>query len=216
MIGIVSVWNPKQKRIIGFQNIIGFFFITLWVLLLRRRGRHISFCQRRWRRRRCISLGQRLTGYLVEIQQWDRGRDRKHPWSITQYLEQIRSHTKGNHPLSVLWRRFLWVTSRDVTSGHVTSGSHATFGHEQWYILYYYYSKKKKAGMYFRSCAEHTSGYDVMCLHVTSFPVRAASDDVTSSNACVLARYPLLPQNMPCVVPIYYFDIWIRWHPINN
>ena len=22
MIGIVSVWNPKQKRIIGFQNII--------------------------------------------------------------------------------------------------------------------------------------------------------------------------------------------------
>ena len=26
MIGIVSVRNPKQKRIIGFQNIIGFFF----------------------------------------------------------------------------------------------------------------------------------------------------------------------------------------------
>jgi hypothetical protein len=28
MIGIVSVWNPKQKRIIGFQNIIGFSFIV--------------------------------------------------------------------------------------------------------------------------------------------------------------------------------------------
>ena len=28
MIGIVSVWNPKQKRIIGFQNIIGFAFIV--------------------------------------------------------------------------------------------------------------------------------------------------------------------------------------------
>ena len=35
IIGIVSVWNPQQKRIIGFQNIIGFFFfITLWVWLL--------------------------------------------------------------------------------------------------------------------------------------------------------------------------------------
>jgi hypothetical protein len=34
MIGIVSVWNPPKKRIIGFQNIIGFSFITLWVLLL--------------------------------------------------------------------------------------------------------------------------------------------------------------------------------------
>jgi hypothetical protein len=31
------------------------------------------------------------------------------------------------------------ATSCDVTFGHVTSGSHATFGHEQWY----YYSKKK-------------------------------------------------------------------------
>jgi hypothetical protein len=29
MIGIASVWNPKQKRIIGFQNIIGFSYITL-------------------------------------------------------------------------------------------------------------------------------------------------------------------------------------------
>jgi hypothetical protein len=28
MIGIVSVWNVKCVRIVGFQNIIGFFFIT--------------------------------------------------------------------------------------------------------------------------------------------------------------------------------------------
>jgi hypothetical protein len=40
--------------IIGFQNIIGFTFITLWVLLLLRLRRHISICQRR--RRRLISL----------------------------------------------------------------------------------------------------------------------------------------------------------------
>ena len=32
----------------------------------------------------------------------------------------------------------------------------------------------------------------VTWLHVTSFPVRAASGDVTSSNACVMARSPLL------------------------
>jgi hypothetical protein len=32
--------------------------------------------------------------------------------------------------------RYYDVTSCDVTFGHVTSGSHATFGHEQWYILY--------------------------------------------------------------------------------
>jgi hypothetical protein len=39
MIGIVSVWNVKCVRIVGFQNIIGFFFITL---LLRRRLWRIS------------------------------------------------------------------------------------------------------------------------------------------------------------------------------
>ena len=30
-----------------------------------------------------------------------------------------------------------------LTFDDVTSGSHATSGHAQWYILYYYYSKKK-------------------------------------------------------------------------
>ena len=70
------------------------------------------------------------------------------------------------------------VTSRDVTFGHVTSGSHASSGHEQRYILYYYHSKKKK-------------------LRATLFPVRAASGDVTSSNTCVMTRSPLLPRNMP-------------------
>jgi hypothetical protein len=97
--------GTQKKRIIGFQNIIGFSFITLWVLLLLRLRRQISICQRRRRR---IALGQRLICYLVEIPQWERERDRKHPWSTTQHLEQLRSHPKGNHPLSVLWRQFLW------------------------------------------------------------------------------------------------------------
>jgi hypothetical protein len=38
-----------------------------------------------------------LLGYLVEIPQWEHRRDRKHPWSTTQHLEQIRTHPKGNH-----------------------------------------------------------------------------------------------------------------------
>ena len=54
----------------------------------------------------------------------------------------------------------------DVTFRHVTSGSHATYGHTQWYILYYYYGKKKA-----REYTEHTSGYDVTSGHVTSCDV---------------------------------------------
>jgi hypothetical protein len=52
--------------------------------------------------------------------------------------------------------------------------------------------------MHFRACAEYTSGIDVTSGQVTScdvIPVRAASGDVTSSNACVMARSPLLPPN---------------------
>ena len=52
--------------------------------------------------------------------------------------------------------------------------------------------------MHFRACAEHTFGNDVTSGHVTScdfIPVRAASEDVTSSNVCVMVRSPLLPLN---------------------
>jgi hypothetical protein len=65
--------------------------------------RCISLSQRRRRR---ILLDQRFLGYLVEIPQWARRRDRKHSWSTIQHLEQLRSHPKGNHPLSILWRHF--------------------------------------------------------------------------------------------------------------
>ena len=42
--------------------------------------------------------------------------------------------------------------------------SDATFGHEQWYILYYYYSKKKRLGC--------TSGHAQSILPImTSLPV---------------------------------------------
>ena len=123
--------------------------------------------------------------HLVEIPQWESGRDRKHPWRTIQHLVQLRSHPRGT-----IHFRYYDVTSCDVTFGHVTSSSHATFCHEQWYILYYYYSKKKRRG--------RTSG------HVTSCdfnPVRAASGDVTSSNACVMARSPLLPLNYALSYP---------------
>jgi hypothetical protein len=74
--------------------------------------------------------------YLVEISQWESGRDRKHPWCTIQHLEQLRSHQ----------REIINFRYYDVTFGHVTSGNHAIFGHEQCYILYYYYSKKKRRG----------------------------------------------------------------------
>jgi hypothetical protein len=65
------------------------------------------------------------------------------------------------------------VTSGHVTSVHVTSISHATSGHAQLYISYYCYGKKKSAGMPFRACAEHTSGYDVTSCDV----IRPKVDD---------------------------------------
>ena len=155
--------EPKKTRIIGFQYIIGFSFITLWVLLLLRLRRHISICQRR--QRRCISLsqrrrlrialGQRLLGYLVEIPQWERERDRKHHWSTTQHFEQLRSHPKSNHPLS--------VTSLSDTSHPVamllTVIRNGTFCTTT--------MVRKKV----REYAEHTSGYDVTSGHVTSCDV---------------------------------------------
>ena len=48
----------------------------------------------------------------------------------------------AHSPRSVIHFRSYDVNSCDVTFGHVTSGSHATYGHTQWYILYYYYGKK--------------------------------------------------------------------------
>ena len=54
-------------------------------------------------------------------------------------------------------------------------------------------------------------------LHVTSFPVRAASSDVTSSSACVMDRSPLLLPKYSLSCPdilLWYFDLGV--HPINN
>ena len=72
---------------------------------------------------------------------------------------------------------------------------------------------KKKAGVHFRACAEHTSGNDVTSAQVTScdvIAVRAAFDDVNSSNACVMARSPLLPPNYALSYPdilLWYLDL---------
>jgi hypothetical protein len=57
----------------------------------------------------------------------------------------------------------------------------------------------------------------VTLLHVALFPVRASSGDVTSSNACVMARSPLLTTNYALSYPdilLWYLDL--GEHPINN
>jgi hypothetical protein len=63
------------------------------------------------------------------------------------------------------------VRKKSGNSVHVTSICHATSGHAQLYISYYCYGMKKSAGMPFRTCAEHISGYDVTSGHVTSCDV---------------------------------------------
>jgi hypothetical protein len=79
---------------------------------------------------------------------------------------------------------------------------------------------RKKGGVHFRACAEHTSGNDVTSGHVTSCyftPVRATSGYVTSSNACVMARSPLIPLNYALSyldILLWYLDLGGR--PINN
>ena len=63
---------------------------------------------------------------------------------------------------------------------------------------------KKKARMHFQACAEQASGHDVTSGHVTAcdfIPVRIASGDVTSNNACVMAHSPLLPPNYALIYP---------------
>ena len=48
MIGIVFIGNVKCARIVGFQNIIRFFFITLWVWLLLWGGGGCCWCWWWW------------------------------------------------------------------------------------------------------------------------------------------------------------------------
>jgi hypothetical protein len=58
--------------------------------------------------------------------------------------------------------------------------------------------------MHVRACSEHTSGKEVTSGHVTScyfIPVRTASGAVTFSNACVMARSPLVPLNYALSYP---------------
>ena len=55
-----------------------------------------------------------LLGYLVEIPQWERRRDRKHHWSTTQHLEQIRTT-----PTGIIHFQSDYVTSCDVTTNPV-------------------------------------------------------------------------------------------------
>jgi hypothetical protein len=68
----------------------------------------------------------------VAIPQWERGRNRKHPWSTT-HLEQVKSHRGITHFRSSDSRG---VISRDVTFGHVTSvpPPQFVFKYQSWYL----------------------------------------------------------------------------------
>ena len=60
------------------------------------------------------------------------------------------------------------------------------------------------------------TSFPVTWHHVTSFPVRAASGYVTSSNACAMARSPLLPPKDALSCPDIQLRYWIWGDPINN
>ena len=65
--------------------------------------------------------------------------------------------------------------------------------------------------MHFRACAEYTSGNDVTSGQVIMrrHSSQGRSSDITSSNACVMARSPLLPLNYALSYPDILLDIWI-------
>ena len=147
-----------------------------------------------------------LLGYLVEILQWERGRDRKHPWSTTQHLEHIRKYRKNvlETPTSGFITSLLVTLTGHVTFGHVTLGSHV--GYAQRYILYYYYNKKK-AREKIRVCArDHFRSRDFQfrlrdfrwrhfrsgLLAVTSLPVappRSSSNVALTVPATIVSTY---------------------------
>ena len=88
-----------------------------------------------------------------------------------------------------------------VTFDDVTSGSHV--GHTQWYILYYYHSKKKTREPVAQSILPVMwLPVPVTWLPVKSFPVKAASGDVTSGSS----------SNATLAVLIYY----LYWRYIWN
>jgi hypothetical protein len=60
-----------------------------------------------------------------------------------------------------------------MTIDDVTSGSQATSGHAQWYILYYYYSKKK-------AWEPVAHAHAIISGHVTSSTGHMTSSDIIS------------------------------------
>jgi hypothetical protein len=145
-----------------------------------------------------------LLGYLVEILQWERGRDRKHPWSTTQHLEHIRKYRKNvlETPTSGFITSLLVTLTGHVTFGHVTPGGHV--GYAQRHILYYYYNKKKarekSTGVRTRSLPVTWLPVPITWLPVTSFPVRTACGD---------ANPPRSSSNVALTVLKYYYCLYL-------
>jgi hypothetical protein len=188
---------------------------------------------------------------LVEIPQWERRRDRKHPWSTTQHLEQIRTHPKGiihfrsydvtscdipSNPVAILlpvMRNDTFYTNAIVRKkrGEITSlpvtwlpfmphplAMLLPVMHNCTFVTSAIVRKKAREcpSGHVQNILPVMTSLPVIWLHVTSFPVRAASGDVTSSNACAMARSPLLPPKYSLSCPdtlLWYLD----WgDPIDN
>jgi hypothetical protein len=162
LIGIVSVWNPQKTDywFSIYNRVLLHYSVSIAAAAATTAHIHLSAEAAEMyipvsAAAAAHSPRSALLGYLVEIPQWEHERDRKHHWSTTQHFEQLRSHPKGNHPLS--------VTSLSDTSHPVamllTVIRNGTFCTTT--------MVRKKV----REYAEHTSGYDVTSGHVTSCDV---------------------------------------------
>jgi hypothetical protein len=69
-----------------------------------------------------------LLGYLVEIPQWERGRDRKHHMSTAQHNEKPRKYSKtpSGHAQNILPVTSLSVTSHPVAMSVMHNGTFCT------------------------------------------------------------------------------------------
>jgi hypothetical protein len=112
----------------------------------------------------------------------------------TFYTNTIVRKTRGEND----------VTSGHVTSVHVTSISHATsVMHNCAFRTTAMVRKKARECLsgHVQNILPVMTSLPDMLLRVTSFPVRAASGDVTSSNAYAMARSPLLPSKYSLSCP---------------
>jgi hypothetical protein len=116
--------------------------------------------------------GRKASRILIRYGQYGR----KASWILKRYEKYGR---KVGWIISTSFHYSIYFSSVFSISFHSSTyfSSGTPVGHAQWHILYYYYSKEdKSAGMHFRACTEHTSGYDfwsgiLTVTWLTSLPV---------------------------------------------